>query len=86
MRINWQYSVTYLFGEIALVAVALAAARAVALPEAGGHERQAVCYCVAMTAACGAMGGLCLRMAVGLIAGGVLAAASIPSLWILIGS
>ena len=85
MRMGRQYSVGYLFVEVALIAVALAAGRALATPVAG-VEGQAVCYCIAMTAGCGAMGGLCLRMALGLIAGGVLAAASLPSLWILISS
>ena len=80
----WQYSVAYLLGEMALIAVALAASRAMTHTTAGAPEARAMCYCIALTAACGAMGGLCLRMALGLIAGGVLAASSIPMLWTLI--
>jgi hypothetical protein len=80
----WQYSVAYLLGEIALIAIALAAGRGMLHSATGSLEGQAMCYCIAMTAACGAMGGLCLRMAVGLIAGGVFAASSIPMLWTMI--
>jgi hypothetical protein len=56
----------------------------VLLPSAVWIESQAMCFCIAMIAGCGALGGLCLRMAVGLIAGGILAVASIPFLWMVI--
>jgi hypothetical protein len=84
MRVAWQYSVAYLLAEMALIAIALAAGRVAHQPAVGSMERQAICYCIAMTAACGALGGICLRMAVGLIAGGVLAASSIPMLWMMV--
>jgi len=86
MQIHRQFSVAYLLGEIALIAIALAALRVALLPSASWIESQAMCcsIAIAMTAGCGAVGGLCLRMAVGLIAGGVLAVASIPMLWVLI--
>ena len=84
MRIHRQFSIAYLLGEIALIAIALAAGRIVLFPSAIWIETQALCFCIAMTAGCGALGGLCLRMAVGLIAGGVFAVASFPLLWMVI--
>jgi hypothetical protein len=84
MRVHGQFSIAYLLAEIALIAIALAAGRVVLLPSTIWIETQAACFCIAMTAGCGALGGLCLRMAVGLIAGGVFAVASIPLLWMLI--
>jgi hypothetical protein len=84
MRIERQYSVAYLLGEIALIAIALAAGRWLLYPPTSWIETQAMCYCVAMTAGCGALGGACLRMAVGLIAGGVFSVASMPMVWVLI--
>jgi len=79
-----QFSLAYLLSEIALIAVALAAGRLAVFPPAIWVEAQAVLFCVAFIAACGALGGLCLRMAVGLIAGGVFAVASIPLVWMMI--
>ena len=84
MRIERQYSLAYLLVEIALIAIALAAGRLLLKPPVSWIETQAMCYCIAMTAGCGAVGGLCLRMAVGLIAGGVFAVASMPMVWMLI--
>jgi hypothetical protein len=84
MRVERQYSVAYLLGEMALIAVALAAGRWMLVAQGSWIESQALCYCVAMTAGCGAAGGLCLRMAMGLVAGGVFAVASMPMLWVLI--
>ena len=86
MRAERQYSVLYLLGEIALIAIALAAGRLMLHPSASWIESQAMCYCIALTAGCGAVGGACLRMAVGLVAGGVIAVASMPMLWVLIGA
>jgi hypothetical protein len=80
-RIHRQFSISYLLGEIALIATALAAGRFVLFPIPSGIEFQAICFCIAMTACCGALGGLCLRMAVGLIVGGVFSVVSIPLLW-----
>jgi hypothetical protein len=84
MRMQRQFSVAYLLGEIALIAIAFAAGRVVLSPSANWIESQAMCFCIAMTAGCGALGGLCLRMAVGLIAGGILAVACIPLVWMVI--
>ena len=77
-----QFSVAYLLGEMALIAIALGASRFVFAPF--GMESQALCFCIAMTAASGAVGGLFLRMSVGLIVGGVFSVAAIPLLWVLI--
>ena len=79
-----QFSLAYLLSEIGLIAIALAAGRMALSPHATWMEVQAVMFCIALVAACGALGGLCLRMAVGLIAGGVFAVASIPLLWLVI--
>jgi hypothetical protein len=86
MQVQRQYSIAYLLGEIALIAMTLAAGRIVLFPSAIWIETQAMCFCIAMTAGCGALGGLCLRMANGLIAGGVLAVASIPLVSLVIGA
>ena len=79
-----QFSLAYLLAEIALIAIALAAGRMAISAAAIWMEAQAVLCCIALIATCGALGGLCLRMAVGLIAGGVVAVASIPLLWLII--
>lgn len=84
--IHRQFTISYLLGEIALIATALAASRFVLSPIPIGVEFQAICFCIAVTAGCGALGGLCLRMAVGLIVGGVFSVTSIPLLWILMTS
>lgn len=84
LPIERQFSLAYLLGEIALIAIALAAGRVALFPPAIWMEVQAGLFCVALVAACGALGGLCLRMAVGLIAGGVFAVASIPLLWLML--
>jgi hypothetical protein len=77
-----QFSLAYLLAEIALIAIALAAARLVLLPAITWLELRAVLSCVALTAGCGALGGLFFRMTVGLIGGGVFSVASIPLLWL----
>jgi hypothetical protein len=79
-----QFSLTYLLAETALIAVALAAGRLAFYPPATWLEGQTGMFCIALIAGCGALGGLCLRMAVGLIAGGIFAVASIPLLWLVI--
>jgi hypothetical protein len=86
MRIPGQFSVAYMFGEVALIAIALGALRMGLCLSPSWIESQAICFCIAMTAGCGALGGLCLRMAVGLIAGSVFAVASIPLVWMVIGA
>jgi len=73
-----QFSLAYLLSEIALIAVALAASRWALAGPANWLEGQTVLCCIALTAGCGALGGLCLRMSVGLIAGSIFAVASIP--------
>ena len=82
--INRQFSLAYLLGEITLVAIALAAARVLLFPSAIQLETQAACFCIALITACGAIGGLCLRMTVGLIVGAGLVFAATPFLWIAI--
>jgi hypothetical protein len=77
-----QFSLAYLLAEIALIAIALAAARVALLLGVGWIEVRAVLFCVALTAGCGALGGLCFRMTVGLIGGGIFSVSSIPLLWI----
>jgi hypothetical protein len=79
-----QFSLAYLLSEIGLIAVALAASRLALFPYVISLEGQAGMFCVAVIAGCGAAGGLCLRMVVGLIAGGVFAVASIPLVWLVI--
>jgi hypothetical protein len=79
-----QFSLLYLLGEMALIATALAASRWAVAGPAIWLEGRAVLCCIALIAGCGAAGGLCLRMAVGLIAGGIFAVASLPLLWMLI--
>jgi hypothetical protein len=84
LPVERQFSLAYLLGEIALIAIALAAGRVALYPPAIGMEAHAVLFCVAVVAGCGALGGLCLRMTVGLIAGGVFAVACIPLVWLVI--
>jgi hypothetical protein len=79
-----QYSLGYLLSEIGLIAIALAASRLALVPHAVWLEGQAGLLCIALVAGCGAVGGLGLRMAVGLIGGGIFAVASIPLVWMLI--
>jgi hypothetical protein len=81
-----QFSLTYLLAEIALIGVALAAARVALLLGVGCTEVRAVLFCVAFTAGCGAVGGMCFRMALGLIGGGVFSVSSIPLIWLVIAS
>jgi hypothetical protein len=78
MQSPQQYSLNYLMCEIGLLGVAFAAGRIAVHSPAAWIETQAICGCVALTAACGAAGGLCQRMTLGLIGGSVLAVASIP--------
>jgi hypothetical protein len=84
MRLAHQFSLAYLLGEVALVAIALAAGRLALFSSTLQLEVQAVCYCLAITAACGALGGLMFRMVVGLVAGGVFSVAAIPLVWLII--
>ncbi len=79
-----QFSLAYLLAETALVAVALAALRLALFSPATWLEGQTAMLCIALIAGCGAMGGLCFRMAVGLIAGGIFAVSSVPLLWLVI--
>jgi hypothetical protein len=81
-----QFSLAYLLAEVALVAIALAAARMALFPMAITLEARAVFFCLMLVAGCGALGGLALRMAVGLIGGGIFAVASIPLVWLLLSS
>jgi hypothetical protein len=79
-----QFTLAYLLCEVGLIALALATGR-MACDGAGVLlELQTGLFCVAMVASCGALGGLCLRMAAGLVAGGVFAVASIPLFVLLI--
>jgi len=84
LPIEPQFSLAYLLAEIGLIAIALAAGRFASLAQPIWMEAQALSYCVMVIAAFGALGGLCFRMAVGLIAGGVFAVSSIPLLWLFI--
>ena len=79
-----QFTLTYLFAETALIAVAIAAARLALLGSGSGIELQTLNMCLAATAACGALGGLCLRMALGLIAGSILSLTAVPSLCLIL--
>jgi hypothetical protein len=79
-----QFSLAYLLAEIALVAVALAASRVALHPAVALIEAKTILTCIAVTATCGALGGLCFRMAVGLVAGGIFSVSSIPLLWSLL--
>jgi hypothetical protein len=81
-----QFSIAYLLAEVALVAVALAFGRIAVAPSASWLESQAMCYCIALAAGCGAIGGAFLRMAVGLVGGGVFAVASIPLVCLALGA
>jgi hypothetical protein len=84
LPLSRQFSLAYLLSEMALIAIALAAARLACIPLDGLPEVRAGVFCVALVAGFGAAGGLCLRMAVGLVAGSVLAVASIPLVVLLI--
>ena len=84
MQFQRQFSLAYLLAEVALIAVAMAAGRMALSASAIWMEAQAGLYCISLVATCGALGGLFLRMAVGLIAGGIFAVASIPLLWLVI--
>jgi hypothetical protein len=79
-----QFSLAYLLAEVALVAIALATARLALFPTSIVLEARAILFCVMLVAGCGALGGLCLRMTVGLIAGGIFSVASIPLVWLLL--
>lgn len=81
-----QFTLAYMLAEVALIAVALAALRIAVRDYAVLVELRTGLFCPALVAAFGALGGLCLRMAVGLVAGGVFAVASIPMLLVLIGA
>jgi len=81
-----QFSVTYLLAEVALIAVALAFGRVAIVAPGSWLESQAMCYCIALAAGCGAIGGAFLRMAVGLVAGGVFGVASIPLVCLALGA
>ena len=78
LRFQRQFSLAYLLTETALIAVALAAGRLALAPLPGWPEIPAAFFCISLIAACGAVGGLCFRMAVGLIGGAIFAVASIP--------
>jgi hypothetical protein len=80
-----QFTMAYLFVEVALVATALAAGRLAFARATIWIELEILCLCIAATAGCGACGGLCRRMALGLIAGSVLSVAAIPSLCLFVG-
>ena len=86
MHWHRQFSLSYVMGEVALIAVACAAGRIAMYAPADWVETQTVCICIAVTASCGAIGGTCLRMAMGLVAGGVFATASIPFLCLIVRS
>jgi hypothetical protein len=79
-----QYSLNYLLGEIALVALALGCWRVLLIPGRLPIEYQALCFLIALVSLCGAVGGLFLGMAVGLVVGSVLAVASVPFLLMVI--
>ena len=77
-----QYSLAYLLAEIALIAICLAAARVEILIGMASLELRAVLFCIALTAGCGAVGGVCFRMALGLIGGGIFSVSSVPLVWL----
>src|SRR5262249_47184775 len=79
-----QFSLAYLLAEIALIAITLAAVRLALFPSLAWIEAQTVLLCIALTAACGALGGLCFRMTLGLIGGGIFSVSSIPLLWLIL--
>ena len=79
-----QFSLAYLLAEIALIAVALAAGRVALHHSVALIEAKAILTCIAFTASCGAVGGLCFRMAVGLVAGGIFSVSSIPLVWLML--
>ena len=78
MRLAHQFSLSYLLCEVALLAIALGCGRALCSPSLLAIETEALCFLVALVAGCGALGGLFLRMSVGLIVGSVLAVACVP--------
>ena len=65
-----QFSLAYVMVEIALIAIAFGAVRLAMYFPMHWIEAQTACFCFAVTASCGAVGGICLRMAMGLVAGG----------------
>lgn len=79
-----QFSLAYLLAEIALIAIALAAARVALILGTGCLELRAILFCVVTTAGCGAAGGLFFRMAIGLIGGGIFSVSSIPLVWMVL--
>ena len=81
-----QFSLAYLLAEMALIAITLAAARLAVLSVGNWIEVRAVLFCIALTAGCGAAGGVCFRMALGLIGGGVFSVSSIPLICLAIAS
>ena len=84
LPIGRQFSLAYLLCEVSLIGIALAAGRLALHPPAIWMEVQATLFCIALVAGCGALGGACMRMTVGLIAGGVFAVACIPLIWLVI--
>jgi len=80
MAASGQFTLMYLLGEIALVAIALGCGRQLAFPGTVPIETEALCFLATLVAGCGALGGLFLRMTLGLVVGSVLAVASIPLL------
>jgi hypothetical protein len=86
LNVPRQFSLAYLLGEIALIGIALAAMRLALLLGVGWTEVKAVLFCVAFTAGCGAAGGMCFRMALGLVGGGIFSVSSIPLLCIALGA
>jgi hypothetical protein len=79
-----QFSLAYLLAEVALIAIALAAGRVAWHQSVAVIEAKAILTCIAVTAGSGALGGLCFRMAVGLVAGGIFSVSSIPLVWLLL--
>ena len=81
-----QFSLAYLLSEMALIGIALATGRLAWLSNPGWIEFQAVLCCLFLTSACGALGGLCCRMAAGLVAGGIFSVSSLPLLCLALGT
>ena len=84
--LRWQFTLAYLLVEVALIAIALSSARLATSPWGGSLELRVGLYCIALVASVGALGGVCFRMSVGLVAGGVFAVASMPLLLTMIGA
>jgi hypothetical protein len=78
LSVTHQFTLAYLLCEVGLVAIALAAGRVAYVEPANLVELKAVLCCLSLVALSGALGGLCLRMALGLVAGGIFAVASMP--------